>query len=303
MFGHRSDGKLVRNIDPIVAFTPRLMPMRCDAQVFLNTKVPYDVLARYIVDQGQAGHKISFMELIIAAYIRTVSENPVLNRFVANKRVYARTNLSIAFTMLQDTGTDEIAETTVKCLFDPADTIYDIAERINTAIDENRKAETDPAVKKLARIALNPVFASMLMGFANFMDKHGIMPKALMDLSPFHASMFITNVASIGLPAVNHHIYNFGTVSSFISIGCPERNITVENGKTVRHRFLPLGIVVDERVAAGAEYARLMAGMNKYLKDPSLLEQKPEKVLFDEGHVYTVPVPKEKKDRKNGKSE
>lgn len=294
MFGHRSDGKLVRKLDPIVAFTPRLMPMRCDAQVFLNTKVPYDVLARYIVEQGYAGHKISFMELVIAAYVRTVAETPVLNRFVANKRIYARNNLSVAFTILQDTGTEEIAETTVKCYFDPHDTIYDIADRINAAIDENRKLEVNNTVDKIAKVALNPFFASIIMGLANFTDKHGIMPKAVIKLSPFHNSMFITNVASIGLPAVNHHIYNFGTVSTFISIGCPERTETIENGKTVRHRMLPLGVVVDERVAAGAEYAKMLSRMNKYLKNPSLLEQKPEKVIFDEGHEYTVPVEKKK---------
>ncbi|MBO2517011.1 MAG: hypothetical protein CW338_07030 [Clostridiales bacterium] len=298
MFGHRSDGKLIKNMDPIVAFTPYLMPMRCDAQVFLNTKAPYDTLARYIVEQGQQGRKISFMELIIAAYVRTIAENPVLNRFVVNKRVYARTDLSVSFAMLQDTGTEELAETTIKCNFDPRDTVFDVADRINAVIEENRKIETNNSVDKIAKLALNPVFANLIMWFARFTDKHGIMPRALIDFSPFHASMFITNVASIGLPAVNHHIYNFGTVSCFIGVGCPERNITVENGVNVRHRTLPLGVVVDERMASGAEWARMMVTMNKYLKNPSLLETPPEQVKFDEGHEYSLPKKKDRKEKK-----
>lgn len=76
MFGKRSDGKLVKNIDPIVAITPYLMPMRCDSQVMLEIGLPYDIMARYIVEQGKQGRKISFMEILIAAFVRTVSDLP-----------------------------------------------------------------------------------------------------------------------------------------------------------------------------------------------------------------------------------
>ena len=48
MFGYRPDGRRISNIDPIVRMTPYLMPMRCDAQVFLQHKVDYEKLARYI---------------------------------------------------------------------------------------------------------------------------------------------------------------------------------------------------------------------------------------------------------------
>ena len=39
MFGRRPDGRRLRGVDPIVAITPYLMPMRCDAQVFLEHKL------------------------------------------------------------------------------------------------------------------------------------------------------------------------------------------------------------------------------------------------------------------------
>ena len=131
MFGRRADGRVLKKIDPIIALTPYLMPMRCDAQVFLNYRLDYEKMARYIVEQGANGHKLTFMELIIAAFVRTVSEMPEVNRFVVNKRLYARTQLTVSFALLLDTGNpDDIEENTVKCYFDPRDTIFDVADRV-----------------------------------------------------------------------------------------------------------------------------------------------------------------------------
>ena len=48
MFGRRADGRRVKKLDPIVQMTPYLMPMRCDAQVFLEHKADYEKLSRYI---------------------------------------------------------------------------------------------------------------------------------------------------------------------------------------------------------------------------------------------------------------
>ena len=289
MFGHRSDGKLIRDIDPIISLTPYIMPMRCDAQVMLDLKVPLDKLARYIVEKGNEGKKISFMELVIAAYVRTVSQLPEINRFIQNRRIYARTQLSVSFALLQDTGSDKIAENTVKVYFKPDDTLFDVADRVNRIIEENRPMEEENSTLKVAKVLLRPFLAKTVVAVAKFMDNHGMLPGYLLNASPFHTSMFLTNVASIGLPAVKHHIYNFGTTSMFFSIGSPVREIEIRDGKAVRVRYLPAGIVVDERIAEGAVFAKMYAGMMKYLNEPSLLEEPPEKVCYDEGNVYGLP--------------
>ncbi len=289
MFGHRSDGKLIRDIDPIISLTPYIMPMRCDAQVMLDLKIPLDKLARYIVEKGNEGKKISFMELVIAAYVRTVSQLPEINRFVQNRRIYARTQLSVCFTLLQDTGSDKVAENTVKAYFKPDDTLYDVADRVNRLIEENRPAEEENSTLKVAKVLLRPFLAKTVVAAGRFLDNRGLLPGYLLDASPFHTTMFLTNVASIGLPAVKHHIYNFGTTSMFFSIGSPVRETEIRDGKTVRVRYLPTGIVVDERIAEGVVFAKMCASMMKYLNEPSLLEVPPEKVNYDEGNVYGLP--------------
>ena len=115
MLGRRADGRVLKNIDPIIALTPYLMPMRCDAQVFLNYKLDYEKMARYIVAQQANGNRFTFMELIIAAFVRVVSELPEVNRFIVNKRLYARTELTVSFALLKETSdVNAIEENTVK---------------------------------------------------------------------------------------------------------------------------------------------------------------------------------------------
>ncbi|MBR0218719.1 MAG: hypothetical protein IJQ33_05935 [Clostridia bacterium] len=297
MFGRRADGKLLKKIDPIIALTPYLMPMRCDAQVFLNLKLDYEKIARYIVEQGQQGNKFTFMEIIIAAFVRVVSELPDVNRFVANKRLYARTQLTVSFALLKETANvDDVEENTVKCYFDPKDTIFDVAERVSAAIEQNRREEADNSTMKVAKLLLNPILANTIVFAARFLDRYGIMPKYIMDASPFHTSMFFTQMASIGMPAVNHHIYNFGTTSLFVSMGSVIReNIVGPDGKATRKRYLPIGITADERICAGAVYAKLVNRIMYYINNIELLETPPETVKFEENNEYSLPKPKKKR--------
>ena len=294
MFGRRADGRVLKEIDPIIALTPYLMPMRCDAQVILNYKVDYERLARYIVQKGNEGYKFTFMELLIAAYVRTVSELPEINRFVSNKRLYARTQLTASFALLKETQeVDAIEENTVKCHFDPRDTIYDVAERVNNAIEQNRLEEADNATLKVAKLLLRPALANTVVFLARALDRYGVLPKYIMEASPFHTSLFITHMGSIGMPAVNHHIYNFGTTSLFLSLGSVERQTVIgSDGKAARKRYLPIGITADERICAGAMYARMVNRMMHYLNNPELLEAPPETVRFEEGNAYGLAATK-----------
>lgn len=131
MFGYRPDGRRISSIDPIVRMTPYLMPMRCDAQVFLQHKVDYEKLARYIAAQSNKGEKITFMNIIVAAYVRAVSQHPEVNRFIMNKQYYSRNNCTVSFTMLKDPHNADGGETVVKIRFDPTDTIYDVRDRMS----------------------------------------------------------------------------------------------------------------------------------------------------------------------------
>lgn len=293
MFGFRPEGRRVKKMDPIVQITPYLMPMRCDAQVFLDYDVDYDPLMRYIAQKSREGTKITFMEIVIAAFVRAVSQVPEINRFVMNKQFYNRRELTVSFTLLMETGDDSIKENAVKIFFDPSDTIFDVSARIKTAVEANRREETSGFVLSLASVLLKvPLLPNLVVGLVRLLDRYGLCPKALLDGLPFHTSMYITNNASIGLMRVYHHIYNFGNTSLFFGMGVPKRFNTVDaKGNVVRKCQLPIGITVDERVCAGAVYAKFFAVMKQCILHPETLETPPEQVYYNQGAEYHVAKP------------
>ena len=290
MFGHRPDGKRVRDVDPIVQITPYLMPMRCDAQVFLEHKLDYEKLSRYIVRKAQEGEKITFMHLLAAAYVRAVSQNPEVNRFIFNKQYYSRNNCSISYTVLKNPQDNSSPETTVRILFDLTDTLYDVRDRMNDAVEKSRATEDGDFVIRLARAVLAiPGLATLIVAIVKLLDRYGIAPRTFIKELPFYSGMFITNNGSIGLHHPFHHIYNFGDVSLFIGMGSILKEAIVEDGKTRMKRWLPLGMTADERVCSGAHYAAFFFDVLRLLEHPEELETPPEKVRFEQGVEYHVP--------------
>jgi len=290
MFGFRPDGRRVKDIDPIVRITPYLMPMRCDAQVFLQHRADYELMARYIAKKGAEGEKITFMQIIIAAFVRTVSQHPEINRYIMNKQFFSRNNCTVSFTMLKDMNDPDAGETAVKIKFDLTDTIFDVRDRMNAVIDASRGVENQNFVDKLVRLLFAiPGLPTAIVGLVRLLDRYGLCPGALLDELPFHTSMYITNNASIGLHHVNHHIYNFGSTSLFFGMGTLERVAVVDKGVTRMKRFLPIGITADERVCSGAHYSQFFGMMNYLLNHPEELEVPPESVRFDPKCEYHVP--------------
>ena len=291
MFGRRPDGRRVEGIDPVMKITPYVMPMRCDAQVFLKHRADMEVMSRYIRRQKQEkGEKISYMQIIVAAYVRAVSHNPEINRFIMNKQLFARNNCSAAFTILRDPADADKGEAVVKIKFDPTDTIYDVRDRMEAGVAANRGDQPAGFVEKLLNFLFAvPGLATVIVGLVRFLDRYGLAPAILMEELPFYVGMYITNTASIGLHDVNHHIYNWGNVGLFLGMGTTERVAVVENGETRMKRYIPIGITADERVCSGAHYARFFTDWKRYLEHPELLETPPEKIRYDKECEYHEP--------------
>ena len=291
MFGHRFDGKRISDIDPIVQITPYLMPMRCDAMVFLEHKLDYEKLTRYISRKAAEGEKITYLQIIMASYVRAVSQHPEVNRFIFNKQYYSRKCCAASYTILKEYQNSDSNETTVRIEYDLTDTIFDVRDRMNAAQEAARAEVGNTAVEKIAKVVLGiPGLTSLIVWLYRLLDRYGLAPSAVAKELPFYCGAFMTNNASIGLHHVWHHIYNFGNVSLFMGMGSVLKEATVEpDGRVRMKRWLPIGITADERVCSGAHYAAFFADVRKYFDHPELLEVPPETVRFDPGVEYHVP--------------
>ncbi|MCR4875636.1 MAG: 2-oxo acid dehydrogenase subunit E2 [Clostridiales bacterium] len=291
MFGHRFDGKRIYDIDPIVQITPYLMPMRCDAMVFLEHKLDYEKLTRYISRKAAEGEKITYLQIIMASYVRAVSQHPEVNRFIFNKQYYSRKCCAASYTILKEYQNTDSNETTVRIEYDLTDTIFDVRDRMTAAQEAARAEIGNTAVEKIAKVVLGiPGLTSLIVWLYRLLDRYGLAPSAVAKELPFYCGAFMTNNASIGLHHVWHHIYNFGNVSLFMGMGSVLKEATVEpDGRVRMKRWLPIGITADERVCSGAHYAAFFADVRKYFDHPELLEVPPETVRFDPGVEYHVP--------------
>lgn len=273
MFGHRSDGKAIKNINPFFKVIPNIMMKRSDSQVFFKQNISLKGMDEYINKKSSEGIKFSYMEIFFAAIVRTIYERPSLNRFAINGVLYARNKISISIAIKKNLN-DDGQETTVKLEFDGTENIFEIKEKLNSLIKNNKKIEAENNTDSFAKLLNKMSYGSVrrIVNFLKFLDRHGILPKKIIDLSPFHTSAFVTNVGSIGIDSIYHHLYDFGTTSMFFSIGKKKKSYIYNEDEIEQDKCITVAFVGDERICDGYYYASSFKTLNKYLRKPELLE-------------------------------
>ncbi len=277
----RADGKRLRHTDPMYRVAAHIMDKRVDSMNMTTIDIPYEPMQEYINKKRKDGVRISHLALVIAAYIRTMAEYPQLNRFIVNKKVYTRNEIAIGMVVLKS-GEDSNG-TMSKMYFDKTNTIFEVNNIINKYVEENRVNPENNGTEKIIKFLLSvPGLLRVGVNVLKWMDKHGLLPKFIIDMSPFHMSMGITNLASIRTNHIYHHCYEFGTTSIFLAMG-NLREVPKRKGDEITFvRSMPIGVVMDERVCSGSYFALAFKTLKKYLANPELLELPPEKVLEDE---------------------
>jgi hypothetical protein len=274
MFGHRSDGKKVKNVEPIFRIIPNIMIERADSQVYFKQDIVLNGMDEYINKKAEEGIKISYMNIIYAAIVRIIGERPYLNRFAMNGSLYERDKILVSLVIKKNLS-DEGQETSIKIPFSGKENIFEIKETLDKAIELNKNQTTENNTDKLIKL-FNLVPDCVIRAsvkFLKFLDKHGCLPKKIIDASPFHTSVFLTNVGSLGIDSIYHHIYNFGTTSLFFAMGKKKKSYVYEEDEIHQEKCITIAFVGDERICDGYYYANSFKLFSKYLKNPELLEK------------------------------
>lgn len=275
----RADGKRLKHFDPMYTVAAHVMSRRSDAMNMITIDIPLEPLHRYINQKRNEQQPVSHLALILAAFVRTLAAYPELNRFVVNKRLYARNEVQVGMVVLKNTDSNG---TMSKIQLQPDDTVFDVNRKINEYIESNRNTPDDNATERLLRVLLKvPGLLSVGVILFKWMDKHGLLPKSIINASPFHATLTITNLASIKTNHIYHHCYDFGTTSMVLAMGNPREIPRRRHGEIEFVRCMPIGIVMDERICSGHEYAIAFRTFRKLMENPALLEEKPAEVKTD----------------------
>ena len=282
--GDRKDGRLIRSLPAFNKFIPFIMPTRNDACIHYEEAFEITTVDRYLRRLRVQGYKgIGMLHFLIASYIRCASMLPGLNRFVVGRRIYSANDIVVVMTVKRSMSIDA-GETTIKVHFSPTDTIIDVYRKLNEKIEEIKISDEDnnteavaDALCRLPRFLLR--FAISIL---RAMDYFGLLPTSLEEASPFHGSMIITDLGSLRIGPVYHHIYNFGTLPVFIAFGAKRHAYEIDrHGQVVDHKYVDTKMVLDERIVDGHYYSQFLQAYRYLFEHPDVLEATPSRTIDD----------------------
>ncbi len=283
-FGDRKDGRLLRSLPAFSKFIPYIMPTKNDACNLYEESFEVSALDRRLRQLRVAGYKgIGILHFLIAAYIRLVSMLPGLNRFSVGRRIYAANDISVVMTVKRSLSVDA-TETTIKVHFQPTDTIFDVYRKLNEKIDEIKASDehnnTEDVAEALSHLP-RPILR-LAIAILRVMDYFGWIPEALTEASPFHGSMIITDLGSLRIGPVYHHIYNFGTLPVFIAFGAKRHSYELDrHGNMVDRKLIDMKFTLDERTVDGHYFAQALQAWRYLFEHPEIVEAPPSRVMED----------------------
>jgi len=280
----RPDGKHLKKLSHYNRIIPFVMTKRMNSTVHYSEIINIDEALEVLREVNKEHHiNAGVMDVVMAAFVRTISQKPKVNRFVFGKKIYARNDISSSVAIKKQMKED--AETTeMKITYEPTDTLVDVCKRIRKGIEENKGLEASNDQDGFTKVLnLMPDFLiSSIIGLIKLMDRMRILPKFIRELSPFHASFFLTNLGSLRINPVYHHLYELGTVSWFIAMGKKMKKFEVDaNGNKTVKRYIELKCVYDERIVDGFYSAKAIRQTVKYIANPRALLVPPEQVVVD----------------------
>ncbi len=278
------EARRIKSEIPMNTVSPFIMPTRTGASNIFHATVDIgkcEQLIRELKNEGMKG--LGMMHIFMASYVRTVSQYPGINRFIQGQRIYTRKNIEICLTIKKELKLNA-PETVLKVNATPYDTLTSIYEQLNKEIDMNRQTGDQNNMDTVARLLVK--LPSLLLRFTvwilKIFDYFGMLPRFLTKLSPFHGSMFITNMGSLGMPPIYHHLYNFGNLPLFVAMGAKRSEYVLnKEGNVEKRRLIDFTFVCDERICDGHYYATAFKKLKRILENPDQLLLPPDIVVED----------------------
>lgn len=273
--GDRRDGTLLRSIDSMHFIMPMIYPNRCDNEAFLSECIDLTNINKYLEQKNAESpeYKYNLFQIMVTAILKTITLRPKMNRFIANKNMYQRKEVSAAFTV-KKLFSDEGGEALTFIHSKPDDNINTIHNEIYRQVSFCRSENKDESTAAMDAFQKLPRFiAKAGVRFVAFLERHGWAPQALIATDPYYSSVVLSNLGSLKLHAGYHHLTNWGTCSVFCVIGeIKKRPFYDENGNEDLRESVDLTLTIDERIADGYYYSKTIRLLRKLLENPELLE-------------------------------
>ena len=285
-WGDRNDGRKIRTLAPMAQITAYFQVERNTCSNLFEESFEISHVERYIRQKRREGlTDFGLTHVLLAAYVRGLCKYPQLNRFISGQKVYTRgEDIQYCMVIKKEMSVDS-PDTSIKVHLSRKDTAEDVYRKLNDAIEKVKATqELDSGIDNLiGYLNLIPsVVLKFVVWLLKFLDYFGMLPKFLLELSPFHGSLFFTSMGSLGIKPIYHHLYDFGNLPVFGAFGCKRRALEVqEDGTVVQRKYIDVKFVLDERIVDGYYYAAFFKHYRSILRHPEIMDLPPEELISD----------------------
>ncbi len=280
----RKEGRRIKSGAPMDAVSPFIMANRLGAANSFYATADISKCEELIKEKRAEGMLgLGMMHLFMATYVRVVSQRPGINRYIRGQRLFARNGIQICMVVKKEMKLNA-PESVIKLFASPEDTLNEIYNNLNKEIALNKQEGDQNSMDFFIRwlVRLPRVFLKSAVGALRFCDYFGLLPKSLTNLSPFHGSMFISNLGSLGIPPVAHHLYSFGNLPMFITMGSKRTEYALNSkGEVEKKRLIDFTFTCDDRICDGHYYASAFKMFKRILENPEQLFEQPKSVIPD----------------------
>ena len=285
-WGDRTDGRRIRTLHPMAQITSYFQWERNICSNLFEESFEITKVERYIRQKRREGlTDFGITHVLLAAYVRGVAKYPQLNRFISGQKVYSRGEDIQYCMVIKKEMTVDSPDTSIKVHLNPRDTAADVYNKLNAAVESVKSTKELDSNFDALMIVLNlipGVFMKFTVWLLKFLDYFGLLPRFLLELSPFHGSLFFTSMGSLGIKPIYHHLYDFGNLPVFGAFGMKRKAYEVqEDGSVVQKKYIDVKFVTDERIVDGYYYATFFKYFSRLMRNPELLDVPPEEVVQD----------------------
>ena len=269
-FGDRRDGKRIRDIHGFQNILIDFKPNRCDSVVYMNVDIDMTNFVKYMRDLKKEHKDLTFFHGLVQLMGKTVYSRPYLNRFIANSTMYEHNKVQLASTIKEEFS-DGSVEALMVIDVEPDDTLLDISKKTHEKVDRIRHKQSSDIDGTADMVGKLPLYLRKIVtGFLKWLDKHGWLPKSLMDDNIYYSTAILSNLGTFKTNGIYHNLTNFGTSSMLITFGEIKE---VSKGKWMMN----FGATLDERIADGFYFCKALKLIEYMCANPELLMEKASK--------------------------
>lgn len=269
----RPDGDLVRDVPDLRRVMPYIMRSRNESAVYFEQRLDVGNAERFVraFNTAHPETRATLFHVLLWASVQGLHEFPHLNRFVAGGRHYQRRGIWVSYSAKQrmKKGAPLIV---LKREFEAEEPF---AAMVATMVSELQSAkfsgERNSVDGELRLVLMLPGFLRRVTFAAyRLLEANGMFPRAFVDNDPLYATLFLTDLGSLGMDAGYHHLYEYGNIGIFGALGRAraEQVPDPDTGRLERKRIATVRWSFDERIEDGLYAGYGLKYVKKLVEDP-----------------------------------